>query len=80
MDKFDPAVSVWRYKPWWCQPWSIALTGCSAIAAFVLFIPWWWLKLGLAAPVAVWMGFFLLVWPRLMQDYLTQLSQSGEDP
>ncbi|WP_374189005.1 DUF6737 family protein [Scytonema millei] len=21
-------VSVWNYKPWWCQPWSIFLRGC----------------------------------------------------
>lgn len=23
------AVSIWQLKPWWCQPWSILLTGCS---------------------------------------------------
>ncbi|WP_332982633.1 DUF6737 family protein [Microcoleus sp. A003_D6] len=21
------AISPWNYKPWWCQPWSIILTG-----------------------------------------------------
>ncbi|MFM6357615.1 MAG: DUF6737 family protein, partial [Planktothrix sp.] len=21
----------WNYKPWWCQPWSILLTGITLI-------------------------------------------------
>ena len=33
----DP--SFWALKPWWCQPWSIVLTGVAgpAFAAFYNF-------------------------------------------
>nr|WP_306465771.1 DUF6737 family protein [Spirulina major] len=26
------SMNFWDYKPWWCQPWSILLTGGVAIA------------------------------------------------
>ncbi len=60
--------NVWRYKPWWCQPWSIILTGCTLIAGV-----WWltrllWLTILVALPVLVWMGFFVVLWPALMRD------------
>ncbi|MBL1177167.1 DUF6737 family protein [Pantanalinema sp. GBBB05] len=61
-------ISVWSYKPWWCQPWSILLTGCLLIGS-----TWWlthiiWLTILVALPVLIWMGFFLLLYPRLMQQ------------
>ncbi|NCJ06516.1 hypothetical protein GS597_08320 [Synechococcales cyanobacterium C] len=66
----------WQYKPWWCQPWSIVLTGTSLILG-----AWWlshhlWLTALVAAPVLVWMGFFVLVWPTLMRKsgFLEQLA------
>ena len=59
--------TVWRYKPWWCQPWSIVLTGCTLITGV-----WWltrllWLTILVALPVVIWMGFFTLVWPALIR-------------
>ncbi|MBD2103263.1 DUF6737 family protein [Leptolyngbya sp. FACHB-261] len=77
--QFDPqskleseVANPWSHKPWWCQPWSIALTGCALIAgAWSLFgtrWPWVLLSAGASTPVLVWMGFFLLVWPRLMRS------------
>jgi hypothetical protein len=64
---FDP----WQYKPWWCQPWSIVLTGAIAI-----FIPAWlthnpWLTVAVALPISVWWGYFLWLWPRLLQNLYT---------
>jgi hypothetical protein len=61
-------ASVWSYKPWWCQPWSILLTGVS-----ILLGSWWlfhryWLTGIVALPVLAWMGFFLLVYPRLVAE------------
>lgn len=58
----------WHYKPWWCQPWSILLTGCSLIAGSWLIFHRYWLTGLIAAPVGAWMGFFLLLWPRLMRQ------------
>jgi hypothetical protein len=62
----------WEHKPWWCQPWSIVLTGCTAIGG-----TWWlshivWLTILVAIPMSTWMGFFVLVWPSLMRQYLAQ--------
>jgi hypothetical protein len=58
--------SVWNTKPWWCQPWSILLTGCTIIGG-----SWWgfhryWLTGIVSLPIVIWMGFFLLVYPRLV--------------
>jgi hypothetical protein len=63
----DPKpVSVWQHKPWWCQPWSIALTGLILISGCWLLFKLVWLTLLVAIPVLAWMGFFLVVYPRLM--------------
>lgn len=69
-------INPWQLKPWWCQPWSILLTGSSIIGG-----SWWlvhqiWLTLLVAAPISVWMGFFLLVWPKLMQ---AEMLDAGKD-
>jgi hypothetical protein len=61
-------MNVWNYKPWWCQPWSIFLTGSGLVGGV-----WWlshrlWVTLLVAIPIAIWMGFFLLIYPRLFQE------------
>lgn len=77
----DQPESVWQYKPWWCQPWSILLTGCLIIGG-----TWWlthiiWLTMLVAVPILIWMGFFLLLYPRLMQQsgLLTDESSQSSD-
>lgn len=62
------AGSVWAYKPWWCQPWSILLTGAVLIGGSWGLMHTIWLTVLVAVPVVVWMVFFLLVYPRLMQE------------
>lgn len=78
-------TNPWSYKPWWCQPWSIALTGISIISGSGWLLHWNWLAWLITAPVALWMGYFLLVWPRLMRQYLeaqlaAQQAQSHSNP
>ncbi|MBK4730780.1 hypothetical protein JJD41_13030 [Oxynema sp. CENA135] len=65
----------WSYKPWWCQPWSIALTGISLIVGSWVLFKLIWLSAIVAVPVSIWMGFFLLVWPKLMQEYYRELER-----
>ncbi|MEL6320035.1 MAG: DUF6737 family protein [Cyanobacteria bacterium J06626_14] len=60
--------SVWSYKPWWCQPWSIVLTGISVITGSWLLLHRYWLTGLVALPILVWMGFFLIIWPKLMRE------------
>ncbi|MEZ2249962.1 MULTISPECIES: DUF6737 family protein [unclassified Microcoleus] len=59
-------ISAWDFKPWWCQPWSILLTGISLISGSWLLFKTVWITVIVAIPLLAWMGFFLLVWPRLM--------------
>ncbi|MEB3210240.1 MAG: DUF6737 family protein [Leptolyngbyaceae bacterium] len=63
-------ASIWSYKPWWCQPWSIVLTGVSIIGGSWYVFKVWWLTGLLAIPTLTWMFFFLGVYPRLMKDFM----------
>ena len=60
----SPTPTVWDYKPWWCQPWSILLTGIALIGGSWLLLHLLWVTLLVAVPVLTWMGFFLLVYPK----------------
>lgn len=62
------SLNPWNYKPWWCQPWSILLTGVTAIAGSWLLLHKIWITLLVALPMLTWMGFFLLIWPQLMRE------------
>lgn len=59
-------INPWNYKPWWCQPWSIILTGITLISGSWLILKLIWLTIIVAIPILSWMGFFLLIWPKLM--------------
>lgn len=74
------SLNPWHYKPWWCRPWSIALTGMMLISGSWWVFHWRWLTLLVALPVSVWMGFFLLIWPRLMREYLREYSEVRSHP
>lgn len=59
-------LSPWNYKPWWCQPWSILLTGVTIISGSWLIFKTIWLTVLISIPILIWMGFFLLIWPQLI--------------
>ncbi|MDJ1184188.1 DUF6737 family protein [Roseofilum casamattae] len=61
-------ANVWRYKPWWCQPWSIVLTGITLIALSWLLLHLWWFTAIASLPILVWMSYFTLIWPKLMAE------------
>ena len=61
-EKFNP----WNYKPWWCQPWSILLMGITIISISWFIFRTVWLTVILSIPILTWMGFFLIIWPKLM--------------
>ncbi|NJL00315.1 MAG: hypothetical protein HC910_06980 [Spirulinaceae cyanobacterium SM2_1_0] len=68
-----PAPRLWDYKPWWCQPWSILLTGTLLVAGV-----WWltrslWLTLPVSGAIALWWLVFLILVPR-------QFRQAQESP
>jgi hypothetical protein len=63
-------VSIWNYKPWWCQPWSIGLTGAGLIGGSWLGFHRFWLTGLVAVPILVWMGYFLLIYPKWFRQML----------
>ena len=62
----DPAQlepSLWALKPWWCQPWSILLTGIAAIAGSWLLLGRLWITIPCAALVLLWWWLVLVLVP-----------------
>jgi hypothetical protein len=57
------AGSIWQLKPWWCQPWSIVLTGMATVAASWLVLQRWWITAPAALAVIGWWWLFLVVVP-----------------
>lgn len=55
----------WSLKPWWCQPWTILLTGTIGIAGSWLLLQIWWLTTGVALIVIAWWVLFLLIVPNI---------------
>jgi hypothetical protein len=60
-------MNPWSYKPWWCQPWSILLTGAALIGLLWVLTTNSWITVLLSMPIIIWMGYFLLIWPRLVR-------------
>jgi hypothetical protein len=58
----DPE-SVWQLKPWWCQPWSILLTGLAIVGASWLVLHLWWITAGVAVVIGAWWLLFLVLMP-----------------
>jgi hypothetical protein len=55
--------SIWQLKPWWCQPWSILLTGVAMILASWLVLHRLWITAPLSCVVLLWWLLFLVVVP-----------------
>lgn len=66
-DPDQPGVeSFWQHKPWWCQPWSILLTGSlgmglAGLAYQRLSAPLWLVLPWLGLILAWWFLFLVLV-------------------
>ena len=65
--------NVWNYKPWWCQPWSIILTGITIITGSWLLLHIIWLSIIVAMPIILWWVYFLLLYPKMVRE----MSDSG---
>lgn len=66
--------SIWHHKPWWCQPWSIVLTGMAAMAFSWIWLQLWWLTALVTAAVLAWWGLFLVLVPKAWRE----ASQPGD--
>jgi membrane protein YdbS with pleckstrin-like domain len=66
--------SVWHHKPWWCQPWTIVLTGITLISSSWVLLHTLWVTLLVAVPILAWMIFFVGIYPQM---YLQMQENSG---
>lgn len=71
--------NIWQHKPWWCQPWSILLTGVAIISGSWLLFHRIWVTSLVAVPILTWMGFFILVYPRLAAEMLVAESEAEDE-
>ncbi|MCP9833284.1 MULTISPECIES: DUF6737 family protein [unclassified Cyanobium] len=65
-DLHEPSAtpgSVWELKPWWCQPWSILLTGLAIVGASWLVLQLWWITAGVSLVIGAWWLLFLVLMP-----------------
>jgi Flp pilus assembly protein TadB len=67
---------LWQSKPWWCQPWTIILTGVVLVAGSWLVLHLWWLTVPLAILIGVWWWYFLVLVPKMLQ----QMALTAADP
>ena len=63
-----PPASLWELKPWWCQPWTIVLSGLIAITG-----SWWllrtiWITALVFTAIAAWWLLFLVLVPRAYRE------------
>jgi hypothetical protein len=73
-------LNLWNYKPWWCQPWSIVLTGVLAIAGSWLLLKMIWATLFVTGVIALWWGYFLILLPGLIQrSQVFETERSGSE-
>ncbi len=75
------SLNPWNYKPWWCQPWSILLTGTIIIAGSWIILNTIWVTVLVSLPILVWWTYFLWFWPRLIKNsgILETYQQSAQD-
>ncbi|WP_310427934.1 DUF6737 family protein [Chamaesiphon sp. VAR_48_metabat_135_sub] len=59
-------TNLWEHKPWWCQPWTIILTGILMIAGSWLLFQTIWLTLPVAILIVLWWTYFLIILPRIL--------------
>jgi len=58
------SLKVWDYKPKWCQPWSIMLSGFVAIAVVWSVTKSVWLTVPVSLLIFLWWFYFLIVYPK----------------
>jgi hypothetical protein len=61
-------LNPWNYKPWWCQPWSILLTGILLVSGCWSLTQIIWITIPVALLVLAWWTVFLVVWPKVIRE------------
>lgn len=64
------STNVWDYKPAWCQPWSIILTGITIVTGSWLILHNIWITIAVSLPIVAWWVYFLILYPKAFADYV----------
>jgi hypothetical protein len=56
-------TGLWSHKPWWCQPWTIVLTGLIVVGGSWLMLHRLWVTGSIAIAVVCWWVLFLVIAP-----------------
>jgi hypothetical protein len=69
---------LWQSKPWWCQPWTIILTGVLIVVGSWLVLHIWWITIPLGILIGIWWLYFLVLVPQMLRQMAEeQANQSG---
>jgi hypothetical protein len=68
IDNETISPDLWQSKPWWCQPWTIILTGVLIVAGSWFALHILWITLPIAVLIAVWWLYFLVLVPRTLRQ------------
>ncbi|MEM7758957.1 MAG: DUF6737 family protein [Cyanobacteria bacterium P01_A01_bin.40] len=79
LESNSKSTNVWDYKPKWCQPWSIILTGIMIIAGSWLILHLVWLTIAISLPIIAWWVYFLILYPQAFADYIASLPVNSPD-
>jgi hypothetical protein len=69
---------MWQSKPWWCQPWTIILTGVLIVAGSWLILHIWWITVPLSILIGVWWLYFLVIVPRMLRQMAEEQSAGSK--
>jgi hypothetical protein len=58
--------NIWQFKPWWCQPWSILVTGIIIISVSWILLKIIWLTITIGILISIWWLYFLIILPKIL--------------
>lgn len=70
--------NLWSSKPWWCQPWSIVLTGVLIAGFSWLVLKTVWITIAVSAVILVWWLVFLVMAPAAYRQAIEQGLESDQ--
>ena len=68
LQKEDEKNNVWKTKPFWCQPWTIVLTGVGIISLPTILFDWKAVSGVFVVPIAAWWYIFLYAYPKSYRE------------
>lgn len=78
LESDSKSTNIWDYKPWWCQPWSIILTGTAIAGGSWLILHILWVTVGISVLIIIWWVYFLIIYPQLFTKYLASQSSASQ--